>query len=159
MSRGGLRSSRFRRWSWFAIVALVVVALVRNAVDEAPANTPEERMRAIASTMKCPVCKSQSVADSDVAAARGIRAEITRRIGEGQSDGEIRKAIADTYGQDVQLTPSADGFAGLVWTLPVVALVIALAGLTATFARWRRTAITAASDDDRALVEQALEDR
>jgi cytochrome c-type biogenesis protein CcmH len=151
-----LRSKRFRRWSWFAIVALVLVALVRNGVDDGPARTDEERVRAIASTMKCPVCAGQSVADSDVAAARAIRTEIARRVEGGQSDDEIRDAIAATYGEDLQLTPSASGFAGLVWILPVVALVFALAGLSATFARWRRSTSATATDADRVLVEHAL---
>ena len=151
-----LRSKRFRRWSWFAIVALVLVALVRNGVDDGPARTDEERVRAIASTMKCPVCAGQSVADSDVAAARSIRTEIARRVEGGQSDDQIRDAIAATYGEDLQLTPSASGFAGLVWILPVVALVLAFAGLSATFARWRRSTPATATDADRALVEHAL---
>lgn len=154
-----LGSARFRRWSWLVIAALVVVALVRNAADDGPARTTEERVRSIASAMKCPVCRSQSVADSDSAAARSIRVEVTRRVEDGQSASEIRQAIADTYGEDVQLTPSGSGFAGLVWILPVVALVIALAALSATFARWRRTAGTEATDADRALVDEALRQR
>lgn len=159
MSATGLRSPRFRRWSWFVIGALVVVALVRNAVDEGSPRTTEERVRVIASTMKCPVCRSQSVADSDVAAARSIRTDIARRIDLGESDAAIRDAIADAYGEDVQLTPSASGFAGLVWIVPVVVLVLALAALTSVFARWRLAAAIEASDADRALVDAALHDR
>lgn len=152
-------SRRFRRWSWFVIVALVLVALVRNAVDDGPARTAEERVRDIAGSMKCPVCAGQSVADSDVAAARSIRSEIARRVVDGQSDDAIRDAISATYGDGLQLTPKATGFAGLVWILPVVALVLAFAGLSASFARWRRATPSTATDADRALVDQALEER
>ena len=155
----GIASTRFRRWSWFVIIALVLVALVRNAVDDGPASTAEERVRSIASTMKCPVCAGQSVADSDVAAARSIRTEIGRRVAAGESDDDIRDAISATFGDDLQLTPKAGGFAGLVWVLPVVALVLAFAGLSASFARWRRAEPAVASDEDRALVQQALGDR
>ncbi len=154
-----LQGPRFRRWSWLVIVALVLVAFVRNGVDPGPAQTTDERVRAIAQTMKCPVCESQSVADSDVAAARAIRTEIARRVDEGQSDDDIRDAIAATYGDDLQLTPPRSGLAGLVWILPVVALVLALAGITAAFARWRRHEPTATTDEDRALVEQARRER
>lgn len=154
-----LKSPAFRRWSWLVIFALVLVSLVRNGVDSGPPRTDEERMRGIASEMKCPVCRSQSVADSDVAAARSIRTEIARRIAQGEGDDEIRDAIAATYGDDLQLTPSRSGFAGLVWIVPVVALVLALAGLTAAFARWRRMTPDETSDDDRALVDRALRER
>ena len=154
-----LRSRGFRRWSWLAIVALVLVALVRNAVDDAPPRTIDERVQAIAATLKCPVCRSQSVADSEVAAARAIRTEIQRRVEIGDDDDEIRGAIAAAYGEDVQLTPTGSGFVGLVWIVPVIALVLALAVLSAVFARWRRRTPAAASDADRALVDEALRSR
>jgi cytochrome c-type biogenesis protein CcmH len=154
-----LRSGRFRRWSWLIIVALVLVALARTWIEHGPPRTDAERVRHLASTMKCPVCEGQSVATSDSAAAGAIRTEITTRVKEGQSDSEIRDAISATYGSSIQLTPSSSGFAGLVWILPVVALVAALAVLSATFARWRRTTGAPATDADRALVDEALRRR
>ena len=150
------RSSKARRWSWLIIFALVVVALVRNEVAAGPSRTADERVQAIASQMKCPVCKSQSVANSDSPAAKAIKVEVSRRVALGEADGEIRAAIASTYGSDVQLTPSASGFAGLVWILPVVALVVALAVLSGTFARWRRSVGSSASAADQSLVADAL---
>ena len=149
----------FRRWSWVIIAALLVVGLARATFADGPPRTTEVQVRAIASTMKCPVCRSQSVADSDVAAARAIRLEIASLVEEGRSADEVRSTIASTYGSDVQLTPRGSGVEGLVLFLPVVALVAALAGVSAAFARWRRTPTATATDDDRALVEQALGDR
>jgi len=154
-----LRSRGFRRWSWLIIVALVLVALARTWIQHGPPRTDAERVHHLATTMKCPVCEGQSIANSDSAAAGAIRTEITKRVKQGQSDGQIRDAISATYGSSIQLTPSASGFAGLVWILPVVALVAALAVLSATFARWRRTTGTEATDADRALVDEALRQR
>jgi cytochrome c-type biogenesis protein CcmH len=155
----GLRSERFRRASWLVMASLVIVSLVRATIDDGPPRTTEERVRAIAKTMKCPVCKSQSVADSDAAASRSIRVEIARLVEEGRSAGEVRSAIAATYGDQVQLIPSGSGFAGLVWILPVVGLVAALAALSAAFARWRRPPDAPPTDEDRALVDEALDRR
>lgn len=157
MSR--LRGSSFRRWSWLCILALVVVALVRAGVSDGAPSSTQERVRSIAATIKCPTCRSQSVAGSDAASARAIRAEIDKRVRDGETPDEIRDAIAATYGDDVLLTPSRSGAAGLVWILPVVALVLGLAGLLAAFSRWRRSASVPISDVDRALVEQALTER
>ncbi len=157
MSR--LRAQAFRRGSWIVIGALVLVSLGRAVLDDGPPRTTEEQVRAIANTLKCPVCKSQSVAYSDVAAARAIRLRIAELLEEGRSSSEIRADIASTYSDDVQLIPPSSGFAGLVWILPVVALVAALAALSAAFARWRRTPEQATTDADRALVDQALRDR
>ena len=43
-----------------------------------------------------------------------------------------------------------------MWGLPVLALVLALAGLAAAFARWRRDPPVTATEEDRALVARAL---
>lgn len=151
--------SRVRRASWFVLAALVLVSLARATFDDGPPRTTEEQVEAIASTLKCPICRSQSVADSDVAASRAIRLEITRLVEEGESASAIRAQIAATYGDEVQLIPPSSGLAGLVWILPVVAVVVALVALSAAFARWRRAPEAAATDEDRALVEQALRER
>jgi cytochrome c-type biogenesis protein CcmH len=148
----------FRRWSWILIGAVLLVSLGRAAFDDGPPRTTEEQVRAVGLTIKCPTCRSQSVAGSDSAAAVAIRNDITARVEAGESADQIRTAIAAQY-PDVQLIPRASGFEGLVWALPVAFLVLALAGLTATFARWRRAAARSASAEDQALVEQALAER
>ena len=151
-----LRGPVFRRWSWLVIAALVVVSLTRAATSDGPPLTTQERVHDIAATIKCPTCRSQSVAGSDSAAARAIRVEITRRVNDGESADAIRAAVAATYGEDVLLTPTRSGVEGLVWILPVVALVLGLAGVGAAFRRWRRMPVAAATDADRALVARAL---
>ena len=157
MSR--LQGSGFRRWSWLVIAALVLVSLVRAGISDGSPRTDEERVRGIAATIKCPTCRSQSVAGSDSAAARAIRSEIARRVDDGESADEIREAIAGTYGDDVLLTPGRTGLEGTVWVLPVIALVLGLAGISAAFARWRRAPAAEVTDADRSLVEQARSDQ
>jgi cytochrome c-type biogenesis protein CcmH len=160
MSAPASRQSRaLRRGSWIAIALLAITSLGVAAFDDGPPRTTEEQVEAIAKTLKCPVCGSQSVADSDVAASRAIRAEIAQLVEEGESPSEIRAAIGASFGDQVQLIPSASGFAGLVWILPVVVLIVALAGVAAALARWRRRSRGSPSDADRALVETALQDR
>ena len=153
------RSPRFRRMSWLVIAAVVLVSLVRATVDDGAPRASEEQVEAIARTLKCPICRSQSVADSDSASARAIRLAIAEGVEQGESAGDIRAQIATSFGDDVQLIPPASGFAGLVWFLPVAGLIVALAAVSAAFARWRRNPAGHASDEDRALVDRALRDR
>jgi cytochrome c-type biogenesis protein CcmH/NrfF len=61
-----------------------------------------------------------------------------------------------TWGESILLTPDSSGVGGLVWVLPVVALVLALAGVGYVFWRWRGMAPVHASDADRELVDSAL---
>ena len=44
----------------------------------------------------------------------------------------------------------------VVWVLPVVAVVVAVAGLMLAFARWRPHQVAPVSEADRALVDRAL---
>jgi len=131
------------------------VALLIGVTGTRPPRTAEDRARALAESVACPVCDGQSVAESDSEAAKGIRNVITSRISEGATDAQIRDELAASYGEHILLTPGRTGVASLVWTLPVVALIAALAGLVLTFRRWRRAGGAHATDADRELVAAA----
>ncbi len=63
--------------------------------------------------------------------------------------------LAARYGERILLTPGRSGLVGLVWALPVAALVAALAGVALAFRRWRGRGVVHATDADRELVERA----
>lgn len=127
-----------RRLSYVAMAVAVVAALTIGTLDTGSARTAEEHVYDVARTIRCPACVSQSIADSQASSARAARAEIVRRLDEGQTDDEIRDYFASTYGDEILLNPPADGVGALVWVLPVVVLVVGGAGLFVSFRRWRR---------------------
>jgi len=145
-----------RRWGAWAVMAIVVTgALVYGTVDEGSARTTEDRARSIAASLRCPTCRSQSVLESDSTQAQAIRTDIVRRLQAGQTEGEITGYYVSRFGEQIRLRPDSGGVAGLVWVLPVVALVIAVAGLGFAFRRWRVQAGREVTDADRLLVERA----
>jgi cytochrome c-type biogenesis protein CcmH len=122
----------------YALMAIVLAtALFAGTRSEA---TPTDAQRALSleQSIKCPVCRGQSVAESDSEASKAIRTEVERRIAAGESDGEIRAYFAQTLGDDILLRPPASGWGGLVWVLPIAGLVLAGAGIGLAFWRWRR---------------------
>lgn len=126
-----------RRLTWLALVAVVAGALVIGVTDRSPA-TADERARRIGETVMCPACSGETVADSQAPVAVNIRRQIAEKVEQGRSDREIRDELAATYGERVILNPPRSGVAGLVWVLPVAALVLAAAGLVVAFRRWGR---------------------
>jgi len=146
-----------RRAAWGALAVVVVVALVVGA-RSGGAQTAQQKAASIASEVRCPTCEGQSAEVSDAPAAKAVRTFVLAQVQAGQSRGQIEQALQDRYGSDILLRPPASGVAGLVWILPVVALVLALAGLAAAFRRWRIVGETPVSDADRIRVADALAD-
>ena len=128
-----------RRLSWAGVLLVAAGALVFGTVDDGSARATEDRVQQIAATIRCPQCRSQSAADSDASTAQAVRAEIAERVEAGETADEIRAYFASRYGDQILLTPPADGVGSLVWVLPVVATVAGAAGLGYAFVRWRRT--------------------
>lgn len=148
-----------RLFSWLLIVVIGLTTLVFAAVDEGAPVTNADRAYELAKDFACPVCQGQSVAESDVVVARNIRREIRVWVDEGQSDQFIRDQLVDTFGEDVDYTPSSEGVTALVWILPVVAGSVALGGLVLVFRRWQQESELDATPEDQALVDRALADR
>ena len=149
-------TSWLRVWgAWVAVAVVVLGALLIGTLGQDDP-TDAERARNLAETIRCPSCDSQAVASSDTAASNAVRALIVDRIEAGDSDEEIRDYVDSRYpDQNLLLEPSGSGFTGLVWALPVVLVVVALAGLVFRFWGYRATGneVTA---DDRSLVAAAM---
>ena len=124
-----------RKLAWLGLAAVVAVALVIGVTDREPA-TADERARRIGDSVMCPACSGETVSNSQAPVAVNIRRQIQERVAEGQTDQEIRDALSAAYGERVILNPPKTGVAGLVWVLPVAALVAAAAGLVVAFRRW-----------------------
>lgn len=122
--------------AWLGVVVVAAVALFVGTTDRTDLS-PAERVDHIAGTVRCPACRGESARDSNAPAAANVRAEIARRVRDGQSDDEIREALVAAYGESILLTPPRSGWGGVVWVLPVVALVCGLAGVGFAFRRWR----------------------
>jgi cytochrome c-type biogenesis protein CcmH len=146
---------------WLAYGVMAAIALTCLVIGTARTTGPvttEDRINAVAETIKCPTCQGESVADSNAPASREIRDDIAARLNRGETPDQIRAFYASVY-DDILLTPGRTGLASTVWILPVVVFVGAVAGLVVAFRRWRGGGVTQATDADRERVAAALADR
>jgi len=153
------RVAMAQRLAWVALAVLVAVVLLLYGPGDGGPATAAERAQELKETTLCPVCDGQSVLESNAPVADAIRAQIDERVQAGESDDAIRALLADRYGDDVIALPPASGVGGLVWVVPVVAVVVGAAGLALTLWRWRVEGGHPVSDDDRRLVERARSSR
>ena len=84
-----------------------------------------------------------------------IRQFIAEEVSAGSDDLQIRDQLVTNYGTEVLLNPPADGFAALIWILPVIVLVFSSMAAGIAFTRAGPRADRQATDEDRDLVDEA----
>ncbi len=86
----------------------------------------EREAKALMETIRCLVCQSQSVADSDVDMAADMRSLIRQRIDKGESPESIRTWLVERYGSWVSYDPPTSTVTSPIWVLPIVFFLIGL---------------------------------
>lgn len=115
----------------------------------------EDRVRTIASELRCVVCQNLSVADSPAEMAVQMRGIVREQLEAGKTPDEVRAYFVSRYGEWVLLAPPAHGFNLTVWILPFAVLLAGLALATCYLRRWsRRRAREPESTLDPELLEQ-----
>lgn len=119
----------------------------------------EERVFELSRNLRCPVCTSESIADSNAQLSVQMRNEIQEMVSAGRSDEEIYAYFQDLYGDWVFLNPPKRGIHLFVWLLPVIAGIIGVTALILLVRRWLRAASAPieASPDDIARVIADIE--
>ena len=123
-----------------ALIAMLWIApiLVQEALaQEAPLADPqlEQRARDLGREIRCVVCQSQSVADSDADIAQELRVLIREQIAAGKSDQEIRDYLVARYGDFVLFDPPFKSSTYVLWLGPFAILVFAAIGVAVFFRR------------------------
>lgn len=148
--------TRSRRRTLWIVLAAVVVALLAYGVLDQGEPSADQRAHDLEEQVRCPQCRSQSVAQSETPSAKGVKTVIRDQIAAGRTDEEILDFIASSYGREVLLDPPGSGFSGVVWALPVVVAIVAVAALVVRFRGWRSGSPVEVSGEDRELVAEAL---
>ncbi len=111
---------------------LILILCFNVYADEAL----EDRVRAIASELRCVVCRSLSVADSPAEMAVQMRDIVREQLVAGRTPDEIRAYFVSRYGEWVLLAPTAQGFSLTLWVLPFAVLLAGLAFAAWFLRRW-----------------------
>jgi cytochrome c-type biogenesis protein CcmH len=93
--------------------------------NQALANPAEEaQARALMDTIRCLVCQSQSIADSDADLAGDMRAMIRERVAAGERPEAIRTWLVRRYGAWVSYRPPVDRLTWPLWAAPLFFLAL-----------------------------------
>ena len=100
----------------------------------------------IAAQLRCPVCRGQSVLESNSSIAQEMQAVIRERLGQGESETQILSYFVGSYGDWIILKPRPIGWNLLVYVLPAVGLIFGAGLLFMLFRKWSNSATTGTGD-------------
>lgn len=133
-------------------VALLGAVLLGGAAA-APADrladpAQEARARALFRDVRCLVCQSESIDESDADLAHDLRQLIRRQVAEGWSDARIRAYLVSRYGQFVLLTPRASPGNLVLWVGPLLVVAVGAGALIARSRLTREPSSLSAAEED-----------
>lgn len=139
------------------LLATPVLAVQPDEVLDDP--VLEARARELSKGLRCPVCQSESIDESNADIARDLRILVRDRIVAGDSDEQAIAYIVDRYGEYVLLKPTFGG-ANLVLWIAGPAMLLGALGMGAVYLRRRGQARVpdALSDAEQARLREILKE-
>jgi cytochrome c-type biogenesis protein CcmH len=124
---------------------LLIAALLALAVPAAAAaqQCPQTTLGDVEDEVMCPVCGTPLGLATEAPQAQRERAYIERLIADCRSKDEIKRALVAQFGEGVLALPGDEGGDDdledvLVYLIPAVAILLALAGISVAVLRWRK---------------------
>jgi cytochrome c biogenesis protein CcmG/thiol:disulfide interchange protein DsbE len=84
------------------------------------------RAQSLGEGLRCPVCRSQSVAESTSGAARTMMRQIEQLVRQGYSNEQVVDFFVDQHGEGVHLAPPKAGLGLIAWGAPLLACLVGL---------------------------------
>ena len=146
-------------------LALLLLCLI--AAGPAFAVNPDERLsdpalearaRALSQQLRCLVCQSESIDDSNADLAHDLRVLVRDRLKAGDSDADVLAYLRARYGDYVLLNPPVERATWLLWFGPGAVLLIVLAGLGIAARRRKPVEASPLDREERARLDALLRD-
>ena len=144
---------------WLALVLTLWAAPLPAVQPDEMLDDPvlEARAREISGGLRCPVCRNESIDESNATLSADLRVMVRERLVAGDTDAEVVAAIVNRYGEFVLLRPDATGVNLILW-LAAPAMLIAALGIGLVTLRRRSTAASDSglSEDEAKRVAEIL---
>jgi cytochrome c-type biogenesis protein CcmH len=114
-----------------------------------------EETHRIGVLLRCPVCQGMSVADSPSEMAVNMKGQVRELVARGYTEEQILRYFELSYGQFVLLKPKFEGVTGVVWLLPIVALLVGGVVVYFTLRRLQKGPVGKAAEPESVLPQAA----
>ncbi|HCP81532.1 MAG TPA: cytochrome C biogenesis protein CcdA [Octadecabacter sp.] len=143
------------RWLAFVLCMLAApLAAVQpdEVLDDA---TLELRARDLSVGLRCPVCRNESIDESNAGISRDLRILLRERLVAGDTDEQAVQYLVDRYGEYILLSPRVEGANFALWLAAPIMLLLA-GGVAAVTIRGRSRAV---GPDELSAEEKARVDK
>lgn len=106
------------------IAALACAAAADDPGEQLKDPAREARARAMFRQVRCVVCQSESIDESEADLAHDLRRAIRAQIAAGRSDADIRGYLLARYGSFILMKPPFSPATAILWLLPFGALAL-----------------------------------
>jgi cytochrome c-type biogenesis protein CcmH len=96
--------------------------------------TLEARAEHIGRELRCPVCKTESIEESDADFTKDLRRVVRERVAAGDSDRQVLDFMHARYGDFILLQPPFRPYTLALWLAPPAILLL---GAAIAWRRWR----------------------
>ena len=95
----------------------------------------DKKAREINKKIRCVVCQSQSIDDSDSLLARDLRVLIKEKLKEGKNEKEITDYLVERYGEFILFKPRFNSNTYFLWLAPLIIIIFGLFWIKGIFKR------------------------
>lgn len=96
----------------------------RSALTDADEAELDALAAEVASGLRCPVCRNQSVLESNAELSREMQRVVRERLAAGETPEEVEAYFVSRYGEWILLQPRARGINLIVYALPGIVLLL-----------------------------------
>jgi cytochrome c-type biogenesis protein CcmH len=104
-----------------ALAGLLCLAAASDPAERLSDPAKEARARILFREIRCVVCQSESIDDSEAALAHDIRQVVREQVSEGRTNSQIKQYLVARYGEFVLLKPSFSWTNAALWLTPILA--------------------------------------
>lgn len=116
----------------------------------------ETRARELSAGLRCPVCRNESIDESNASIAKDLRLILRERLVAGDSDVQAVDFLVQRYGEYVLLKPTKGGANWVLWGAAPTMLLLALLIAFTTIRKRAATAETKLDASEQARLDQIL---
>ena len=116
-----MKSSHF-----FRILNIIILSFMFFTFKIYALENIDERVKNLTLELRCMTCQNQSIYDSDAEFSNDIKKIVKQKLQEGESEKDIKKFLAERYGEYILFRPLMNYNNIFLWSFPFILLIIGL---------------------------------